>query len=414
MKASAGKRILMLLENNPYPRDGRVRQEAKALVAAGYEVTVISPGTKDQSWHETINGVNTYRFPMPPQGDGLLGYLWEYGYSLVAMFCLSLVVLLRHGFDVIHAHNPPDMLVLIALIYKPFGKKFFFYHHDLSPEMYFARFGGKGNPLVHKTLIALEKLSCRVADHLIATNQSYKAMQMERSGIPAERITVVRNGPDLNRLRLVEANPLLRQKAETIIGYVGEMGIHDGIDYLLRALHHLVYTLHRKDFYCVIIGTGDAWEELKQTAVKLKLAEYTWFPGRVSEEDLLSFLSTADICVDPDPSNSFNDRCSMIKMSEYMALSKPIVAFDLPEHRVTAQQAAIYARANDELDFAQKLMLLMDDPARRASMGKMGHERVESVLSWRHQSQFLIQAYDQITMNERALRNEQQIRANAE
>ncbi|MFN8441135.1 MAG: glycosyltransferase family 4 protein [Caldilineaceae bacterium] len=396
MKVSAGNRILMLLENNPYPRDARVRQEAKALVSAGYEVTVICPKGKGQGWHETVDHVRVYRYPMPAQGDGLLGYLWEYGYSLLAALCLSLYVYVCHGFDVIHAHNPPDLMVLVALLYKPLGKKFVFDHHDLAPEMYFARFGGQGNPMVYRMLVAFEKLSCKVADHLIATNNSYKAMQMQRSGIPEKRITVVRNGPDLNRLRVVAPNAELQQKAPNIIGYVGEMGVHDGIDYFLRACHHLVNTLGRKDFYCVIIGTGDAWEMLKQTAVDLKLEEYVWFPGRISDADLLSYLSTAQICVDPDPSNPFNDRCSMIKMSEYMALGKPIVAFDLPEHRVTAQEAALYAKANDELDFARQLAILMDDPQRRQLMGKLGRERVESVLAWSHQSKGLIKLYDQL------------------
>ncbi|MFN8439516.1 MAG: glycosyltransferase family 4 protein [Caldilineaceae bacterium] len=396
MKYSVGNRILMLLENNPYPRDARVRQEAKALVGAGYEVTVICPKGKGQPWNDLIDNVRVYRFPMPAQGNGLFGYLWEYGYSLLAALCLSLYVFFRHGFDVIHAHNPPDLMVLVALLYKPLGKKFVFDHHDLAPEMYFARFEGKGNPIVYRLLVAFEMLSCKVADHLIATNNSYKAMQMQRSGIAESRITVVRNGPDLNRLHLVAPNAELQQKAPHIIGYVGEMGVHDGIDYLLRACYYLVNVLERQDFYCVIIGTGDAWEMLKEQAVKLKLEEYVWFPGRVSDADLLSYLSTAQICVDPDPSNPFNDRCSMIKMSEYMALSKPIVAFDLPEHRVTAQEAALYAKANNELDFAQQLATLMDDPQRRQAMGKLGRERVESVLAWSHQSKALIKVYDQL------------------
>lgn len=393
MKVSAGNRILMLLENNPYPRDARVRQEAKALVAAGHEVTVICPKRKGQPWHETIDGVRAYRYPMPAQGDGLFGYLWEYGYSLLATFFLSVIVFATHGFDIIHTHNPPDIMVLIALLYKPFGKKFVFDHHDLAPEMYYARFGGEGNPYVHRMLVAFEKLSCKVADHVIATNNSYKRMAMERSGVPENRVTVVRNGPDLNRLRLVPANEELQKKASTIIGYVGEMGVHDGIDYFLRACHHLLNTLGRKDFYCVIVGTGDAWESLQKTAHELQLDDHVWFPGRVSDADLLSYLSTAQICVDPDPSNPFNDRCSMIKMSEYMALGKPIVAFDLPEHRVTAQEAALYAKANDELDFARKIETLMDNPAQRQKMSKFGRERVDAVLAWPHQAKALLNAY---------------------
>ncbi|MFN8486561.1 MAG: glycosyltransferase family 4 protein [Caldilineaceae bacterium] len=396
MKASAGKRILMLLENNPYPHDGRVRREATALVQAGYQVSVISPRRHDQGWRDTLDGVHVYRYPAPPSKGGIVGYLLEYGYSLIGAFVLSLVVWAQRGFDVIHAHNPPDIFVLIALPYKLLGKRFVFDHHDLSPEMYNALFKDGGNPLLFRMLVWFEQLSCKVADHLIATNESYKRMEMERSGVPAERISVVRNGPDLKRVRLVEPDSQLRSKGKTIIGYVGIMGFQDGLDYLLRALHHLVYDLGRTDFYCVLIGTGDAWETLKQMVDDLQLHEQVWLTGNVSDTDLMRYLSSTDICVDPDPSNPFTDRCSMIKMTEYMALNKPIVAFDLPEHRVTAQEACLYAKANDELDFARKLAELMDDPAQRASMGKLGRQRVETALAWHYSVPHLLDAYRKV------------------
>ena len=242
----------------------------------------------------------------------------------------------------------------------------------------------------------LEKLSCKVADHVIATNQSYKTMAMERSGVPAEQITIVRNGPDLTRVRLVDPDPALQERANTIIGYVGDMGTHDGVDYLLRAIQHLVIDLGRTDFYCVLIGTGDAWPSLKKISTQLEIEEYVWWTGRVSDNDLVRFLSTADICVDPDPSNPFNDRCTMIKMTEYLALGKPIVAFDLPEHRVTAQEAAVYAEPNDELDFARKLALLMDDPVQRQRLGQVGRERVETTLAWSHQIPHLLAVYEKL------------------
>ncbi len=396
MKASAGKRVLMLLENNPYPHDGRVRREATALVQAGYQVSVISPRRHDQGWRDTIDGVHVYRYPAPPSKGGIVGYLLEYGYSLIGAFVLSLVVWAQRGFDVIHAHNPPDIFVLIALPYKLLGKRFVFDHHDLSPEMYNALFKDGGNPFLFRMLVWFEQLSCKVADHVIATNESYMRMEMERSGVPAERISVVRNGPDLKRVRLVEPDSQLRSKGKTIIGYVGIMGFQDGLDYLLRALHLLVYDLGRTDFYCVLIGTGDAWETLKQMTADLKLNEHVWLTGNISDTDLMRYLSSTDICVDPDPSNPFTDRCSMIKMTEYMALSKPIVAFDLPEHRVTAQEASLYAKANDELDFARKLAELMDDPARRAAMGKLGRQRVETALAWHYSIPHLLDAYRKV------------------
>jgi len=393
MRTSAGMRVLMLLENNAYPQDGRVRREARTLVGAGHQVAVIAPAHPGQAWREVIDGVRVYRYPAPPPANGLVGYLIEYGYSMVAAFILSLFVLLTDGFDVIHAHNPPDTFVLVALWYKLLGKKFVFDHHDLAPEMYYARFGGIGNPVVYRALVWFERLTCRLADHIIAPNESYKAVEMQRSGVEASRITVVRNGPDLARVRVVEPDAELRAMGKTIIGFAGEMGIHDGVDYFLRAAKHLREDLGRDDFFCILVGTGDAWDSLRQLSKQLGQEEYVRFTGYVSDEELMRYLSAADICVDPDPKNPFNDRSTMNKMLEYMALGKPIVAFDLTEHRVSAQDAAVYAQPNDELDFARHIALLMDDPQRRRSMGASGRRRIETELAWVHQEQRLREAY---------------------
>lgn len=383
----------MLLENDHYPQDSRVRNEASTLVSAGYQVSVICPKSSGQRWRESVNGVRVYRYPAPPAGSGFLTYLWEYGYCLVMSFVLSIVVALRRKIDIIHTHNPPDIFVLIAMFYKVLGARVVFDHHDLAPEMYYARFGNKGHRLVYRALVFFERLSCRVADHVIATNQSYKAVQMERHGVPEERITIVRNGPDLDRLQRVDPDPDLSQNAVTIIGYVGTMGFQDGIDYFLRAVRHLVYDLRRTDVFCVLVGKGDAWQSLRAYATELEIDKYVWFTGRISDVDLLRYLSAADICVDPDPSNPFNDRSTMIKMMEYMALGKPIVAFDLPEHRVTAQDAAVYARPNDELDFATKIAWLMDHPEERRERGSKGRKRVETTLAWPHQVNDLLEVY---------------------
>jgi glycosyltransferase involved in cell wall biosynthesis len=393
MMESAGSHVLMLLENDHYPQDSRVRNEASTLVSAGYQVSVICPKSSGQRWRESVNGVRVYRYPAPPAGSGFLTYLWEYGYCLVMSFVLSIVVALRRKIDIIHTHNPPDIFVLIAMFYKVLGARVVFDHHDLAPEMYYARFGNKGHRLVYRALVFFERLSCRVADHVIATNQSYKAVQMERHGVPEERITIVRNGPDLDRLQRVDPDPDLSQNAVTIIGYVGTMGFQDGIDYFLRAVRHLVYDLRRTDVFCVLVGKGDAWQSLRAYATELEIDKYVWFTGRISDEDLLRYLSAADICVDPDPSNPFNDRSTMIKMMEYMALGKPIVAFDLPEHRVTAQDAAVYARPNDELDFATKIAWLMDHPEERRERGSKGRKRVETTLAWPHQVNDLLEVY---------------------
>lgn len=388
-------RVLMLLENAPYLLDSRVRPEAMALVAAGYQVSVICPGRINDPTHEVAEGVHIYRFPMLFMTQGAPAYFFEYGYALAASFALSWVVLFHRGFDLIHAHNPPDLYVLIAAVYKLLGKRFIFDQHDLTPEMFDALFHGK-HPWIHDILVRFERLSCRLADRVIVTNQSYRQMNMERSGIPQERITVVRNGPRLNRLRLVEPDPELASKAGSILVYIGVMGHHDGVDYLLRALHHLAYTLKITDFYCVLIGYGSAWAGLKELAATLGLDSYVRFTGWISDEELVRILSTAQIGVDPDPKTPFTDRSTMTKIMEYMALGKPIVAFDLTEHRVSAQSAAEYAKPNDELDFAQKIALLMNDPQRRERMGQAGRLRVESELAWSHQVKYLLAAYEAV------------------
>jgi glycosyltransferase involved in cell wall biosynthesis len=386
------RKVLMLLENCPYEFDGRVPSEAGTLMKAGYAVSVVSVKPRRGRTFDVLNGVHLYQYPAPAEGSGLLAYLWEWTYALFVSFILSIVVLMRDGFDVVHTHNPPDILSLIAAFYKLFGKRFVFDHHDLSPEMYDARAGG-GNRFLRSILVMFEQFSCRLADRIIATNASYKAMAVERGRVAPEKVTIVRNGPDLSRLNPVAADPDLRRRAGTILGYVGVMGPQDGVDHLLKALAHLVYDLGQRDVFCVLIGKGEMIPELKALAQQLRIADHVWFTGWVSDEDLVRYLSTADICVDPDPLNAFTDRSTMMKIMEYMALGKPIVAFDLCEHRVTAQAAAVYARPNEALDFAQQIALLMSEPARREAMGRFGRQRVENELAWPHQEKHLLEAY---------------------
>ena len=396
MKAPTNNRVLMLLENQPYPQDHRVRREATALAAAGYHVSIVCPSSGGQCWRETVDNVRVYRFWAPAPVNSFLGYLWEYGYSTVASFAMSLLVFFGEGFDVVHAHNPPETFVFIGAFYKLFGKRFVFDHHDLSPEMYRARFSDGGSRIVYQALILLERLTCIVADHVIATNESYKKVEVERDHVPEERITIVRNGVEVQHDRPIQPDPRLRKKANTIIGFVGVMGFQDGVDYLLRALHHLLHDLGRSDFYCVLMGDGDAWASLRTLARQLCLEDHVRFTGQVHGEEKLRYLSATDICVDPDPANAYNNRSTMIKIMEYMAFEKPIVAFDLPEHRVTAQQAAVYVTPNDERAFARALARLMDDAASRKVMGAFGRHRIETELAWRFSVSNLLDAYRKV------------------
>jgi glycosyltransferase involved in cell wall biosynthesis len=384
----------MLLANNPYPHDPRVRRESLGLAAAGYEVAVICPAQRGQPARESSAGVAVYRYRRPPRRRGSFGYVVDYAYAALAALVLSARVLREHGFDVVHAHNPPDTLALVGGLYKLIGKRFVYDHHDLAPEMYDARTGGEGNRLLYSGLLLLEKLSCRLADHVIATNESYRAIAIERGKVAPERVTVVRNGPGIGELDAARPDAELRARAQTIVGYLGVMGYQDGVEHLLKAIHHLVYDLDRPDTLGVLIGKGDAREELQRLASELALDEHVWFTGFIPMTDVVRYLATADVCVDPDPSNPFTDRSTMIKVMDYMALGRPIVAFDLPENRFTAQDAALYAPPNDDFELALAIHTLMDDPERRAEMGSFGRRRIETELAWRHSMPRLQAAYD--------------------
>lgn len=390
-------RVLMLVENSSYPKDPRVRKEAQALTNAGYLVTVISPAEPGQKFHEMIDSVNVYRFAAPQRANSILTYAYEYAYSMAAIFLLTFWVFIRRGFDVIHAANPPDTLVLIAVFYKCVGKCFVFDHHDLAPEMYYARFPQGGKTWVYKILLWSERLSCRLADRVFAANESHKAIEMCRDGVREAFITIVRNGPQLKNTWTIEPDREVRAQAGTIIAYAGITGIQDGVDFLLRALRHLVVTLKKKDVLCLIIGDGDALPGLKRQAEELGLAKCILFTGWIDNPHrYTTYISTADICVDPSPSNPYNDRCTAIKMMEYMAAAKPIVAFDLPEHRVTADSSAIYALPNDELEFARAMAELMDDAPRRQLMGAIGRCRIEQHLAWDYSVPRLLDAYGEL------------------
>jgi glycosyltransferase involved in cell wall biosynthesis len=359
-----------------------------------------------------VGGVNVYRIPrltvfgkLPdtrPTGlrkvfhkvRVLVGYVTEYSYFTSGCLALSLYILVKEGFDVIHAHNPPDTLVVVAAVHKLLGRKSVFDHHDLSPELYLSRYRTNIEGFVTRGLRVLEKLSVKCADVVIATNESYRAIDIERNGAVPERVFIVRNGPDAKRVRTTEPDERLRRMNKKILLYLGAMNPQDGVDHLLVALAHLLRDLKRTDFYCVLIGSGDSLDALRAQAAALGLDDHLQFTGFIPDEDLLRYLSSADICLDPNPSSPLNDVSTWIKVMEYMALGKPIVSFDLKETRVSARDAALYVTPNDEAQFAAAVSRLMDDPVLCAEMGRYGQSRVKTELGWHVTSQNLVRAYD--------------------
>jgi len=387
------RRVLILVENLPSPFDRRVWQEACALRDAGYTVSIICPtGRGCEEKFAAIDGIHIWRYDLPTEAEGALGYALEYTAAMFWTFLLSLKVFFGRGFDVVHACNPPDLFFLIGGFYKLFGRKFLFDHHDANPELYVAKFGRKD--FFYRLMCLVEKLTFKTADVSIATNHSYRRIALERGGMPSDKVFVVRSGPSLERLKLVPPQEELKRGRKYLVGYVGVMGRQEGIDYLLQAARHIVYDLKRTDVHFGLVGGGTSLDEMKTLAKDLGVADYVTFTGRVPDAELLAMLNTADVCVNPDIATEMNDISTMNKIMEYMALGKPIVQFDLAEGRYSAQSASLYARQNDAWDFALKICELLDDPEKRRQMGEFGRRRVVDELEWRHEVPKLLAAYD--------------------
>jgi glycosyltransferase involved in cell wall biosynthesis len=384
----------MLLQNASYPTDGRVLREATALTEAGYEVTVICPRAPGQPWRERMSGVRLVRFPTVASRGGMGGFVMEYVIAAAALAALSMEAFVRRGFDVVHCHNPPDFLTAIAALYKPLGARLVFDQHDLAPELFSARFGSRAGPVLRRALERLEISSWRLADLVIASNESQRQVGLARSGTAPGRTEVVRNGPDW---RITERGPVdgraRRPDARVVIGYGGVIGPQDGVDYLVRAVSHLVAELGVTDVKCVVVGDGDALHDVRAQAEAAGVANRMSFVGWVPYEELVEWLAACDVCVAPEPSNPYNDSCTSLKVMEYMALGRPIVAFDLPEHRHSAGDAAVYVAPGDERALARMIVELMDDDARRDRMGEAGRRRVRETLAWTHEAPRLVTAY---------------------
>lgn len=386
-----GGRALILVENLSVPFDRRVWQECTTLRDAGWTVDVICPrgSRRDTEPEAVIDGVRIHRYPLRAATGGPAGYLREYGSALWHTARLARKVGPVH---VVHACNPPDLLFLPALWLKRRGARFVFDQHDLVPELYLSRFG-RGKDLLYRGVCALERMTYRAADIVLATNESYRDVAVRRGGRRPSDVFVVRSAPQTDRFQPVPPEPELKRGKPHLLCYLGVMGPQDGVDYALRALAKLRDELGRTDWYAVFVGSGDAFDAMVELSRRLGLDGQVQFTGRVPDADLVRYLSTADVCLSPDPRNPLNDVSTMNKVLEYMAMGRPIVSFDLKEARVSAGDAAVYAPANDESEFAKSIALLLDDPELRARMGKTGQERIGGELSWRNSQASLLAAY---------------------
>jgi glycosyltransferase involved in cell wall biosynthesis len=388
-------RVLIVVQNLSVPLDRRVWQECRSLIAAGFGVSVICPRAEGEPALEVLDGVDIRRYRPPRHRGGVVGYAREYIHCWLATAWHATRIFATHGFDALQACNPPDTYWALALLFKPFGVRFVYDQHDLCPEVFDARFGSR-HRLVARGVLLLERATYRTADHVIATNDSYRSVAIARGRRPPATVTVVRSGPDPNEMKRGAARPELRNGADHLACYLGIMGPQDGVDLLVRAIAVLVHDRGRKDTHFALLGFGDCLTEVKALASELGVEPWVTFTGRADRAMVAAYLSTADVGVCPDPCSAFNDISTMNKVLEYMAHEIPVVAFDLRETRTSAGPAAVYVPGDDIERYADAIASLLDDPERRAAMGRIGRARIESELGWHRQAPLYIGVYRQL------------------
>ncbi len=387
-------KVLMLVENLSVPADPRVWREACTLRQDGLQVCIISPKgeTRDRESYVCIEDIHIYRYRLAPITGSTSDYIKEFSIAMIMTFLLSLKVLFRHGFDVIHAANPPDTFFVIGLFYRLLGKKYIFDQHDLAPEMFHVKFPNRLK-LLYKLLLFFERCSYRTAHLVITTNVSQRQNAFARGSCSADKVFIVRNGPDSGRFAPLPPEVTLKRGRQFLLAYIGVMASQDGVECALHALYELVHKRGRHDVSLVLMGDGDQLPLLRTLTNTLQLDEYVNFTGWLNRQDMLRYLTVTDVGLSPDPSNELNDRSTMLKTMEYMAMGKPVVAFDLPETRFSAEEAALYATPNRVEEFAHKIEILLDNEALRYRMGNFGRRRVDEVLCWDHTKQNLLLAY---------------------
>jgi len=399
MVTSKNRHILILVENLPVPFDRRVWQESRALRDAGYRVSVICPMLKGYTKEfERLEGISIHRHPLPAEDEqSARGYAREYGAALWHQLRLAWKIYRAEPFHAIQACNPPDLLFLVALPFLPLGVRFIFDHHDINPELFEVKFGRASwtKRWLYKAVVMAERMTFFFSRRAsIATNQSYKRIAVRRGRMEADRVFVVRSAPDLARFKPVPANPKWKRGRKHLIGYLGTIGPQEGLQYLVEAAEQLKARRGPGEVAWVVIGDGPTRKDIVELARRRGLEDDILFPGRVDDATMIEAMCSCDVCVNTDLATEMNDKSTMNKIIEYMALGRPIVQFELTEGRVSAGLASLYAKPNDAGEMSEKIEELLDNPTLRRQMGEYGRRRVEEHLAWKYSVPVLLDAYE--------------------
>ncbi|WP_448616167.1 glycosyltransferase family 4 protein [Modestobacter sp. URMC 112] len=372
--------VLVVVENVALGIDIRVRKQVRDLLDAGYRVSVITRSAPENEEYRRLAGLRVHDYPSPAEPRGLLGYVREYGVSLAWATAHSLRVRLRGPVDVLQLCQPPDVYFPLARLLQLLGAAVVVDQRDLMPELLGKRVE-RSLPVVAAVLRWLERRTQRVAEETICVNDYLRDRLVGAGGRP-ERVTIVRNGPVLARVRAAVPDGSLRGGATHLCCWVGKMGRQDRLDLVVDVVDHVVHQMGVRDVRFVVLGDGECLEEARSAATGRGLDPWLSFPGWLPERDVFTHLATADVGIDA----SLQQEVSPVKVLEYMAFGVPFVSFDLVETAAIGAGAGVLVPPGDVAALARALVSLLGDPERRAALARTGRERVRDELAWEHQA----------------------------
>lgn len=389
-------RVLLIIENISVARDHRAQKQLKSLLAGGYRVGLICRSDENNARFRQP-GLDLYEYPAPPEGDGTAVVAFEYGYSVLAAVLLVVRALADGPVHAIQVGQPPDVYFAPAFLAKLFGTRFIVDQRDLSPEVYEARFG-KSEGAVARTLRVFERVSWRTADHVITVNDSLVRVVTKRGGVAPKRVTAVKNGPLLSAVARGSADEALREDFPYLVCWHGVMGPQDHVELALQAISHYVHHLGRRDALFVFMGDGVAEPALREMTVELEIEDVVRFTGWLAEESCFTYIATADLGLD----TNLQPEVTPVKAMEYMGHAVPLVAFDVHETRLLADEAARYVKVGDAEEMAREIARLLDSPDERGRMGGIGRDRIEQEFAWDRQEERYLEIYGRFLDGKRA------------
>ncbi|BCJ49711.1 glycosyltransferase WbuB [Actinoplanes sp. NBRC 14428] len=388
--------ITILIANLPAERDRRVIRECLSLEAAGYDVTVIAPrGNKDLKVLPGSRGTRLRPYPIVVYGSGVLSFVAEFAWSFLCIAVRLIAEILAGRAHAVQVCNPPDIYWPLALLVRALGRPWVFDHHDLSPEVYVTRSGGAPNRIVLAVLKWQERLTLRTASAVFSTNESFRDHAV-RQGIPADRVTVVRNGPALAEIRRPAEDLAEPSQAPHRLVYLGVLGPQDNVEGAVLAAGELTRLRGRDDWRLIIAGDGESLPALHKLVAERGLGDVVEFAGWLDGPAVDDLLRHATVAIQPDLPTTMNDLSTMAKTVEYLGRGVPVVAADLTETRRTADAAAVYVPTGAPEEFARAVNDLFDDEARRRRMRETGLSRFTELLSWEHQARRYVAVWNRL------------------